>query len=322
MLDANTPSVKDFISNREDDWSRLETLMKRNQGRSSLNAEEIRELGTLYRAVTSDLAIARRDYPNERVTAFLNQLLTRAHSFIYQQDTGDERSLLHYFTHTIPQTFRATWAFTLVSFLLFAIPFAVGIRLAYVNPDIASSFGLTDVQEMLANNEIWTNIPPEERPEAMSQIATNNIVVALQAFGGGMTAGIWTVRVLTINGLVIGSILGLAYHYELGNSLLDFIVAHGFVELSIIFIAGGAGLHIGWAIIHPGRLSRWDALALAGRRVGALMTHSILALLFSGVIEGFLSPSAAPFSLKLGTGLLTGGVMWAYLLLAGWEQDE
>src|SRR5215470_14077199 len=102
-----------------------------------MKADEIRELGTLYRAVTSDLALARRDYPGQRVTVFLNQLLTSTHSYIYQEDVSDLRPVARYFTHDLPSTFRQTAIFTLVAFLLFMVPAIVGYRLAYVNPDLA-----------------------------------------------------------------------------------------------------------------------------------------------------------------------------------------
>ena len=59
-----------------------------------------------------------------------------------------------------------------------------------------------------------------------------------------------------------------------------------------------------------------------GRRAAALVIIGILLLLFSGAIEGFLSPSEAPFSIKLGTGLLTGALMWGYLLFAGQVNRE
>jgi hypothetical protein len=47
-------SVNDFIKLREKDWSRLQLLIDKHKGREALTAPEVRELGALYRAVTSD----------------------------------------------------------------------------------------------------------------------------------------------------------------------------------------------------------------------------------------------------------------------------
>src|SRR5579859_5797316 len=257
--------VNEFIKQREGDWQRLESLVNRRKS-APLKSVEVRELGILYRAAASDLALARRDFPNERVTLFLNQLLTRAHSTIYQRDATDLRQLVRYFTERLPATFRQTIAFTLAAFLLFMIPAIVGFRLAEINPDVADTLGLAEERQTLANQETWTNIPSEVRPIESALIMSNNIRVAILAFAGGVTFGLFTVYILATNGLVIGAVLGLAAHYAMGMPLLTFIIGHGVVELSVIFIAGSAGLQLGWALINPGLYNRRDALGLAAQR--------------------------------------------------------
>jgi uncharacterized membrane protein SpoIIM required for sporulation len=316
----NTLSPNDFIASREKDWKRLETLLARRRGREALSADEVRELGKLYRAVTSDLAIARRDYPAQKVTAFLNQLALRTHSFIYQQDVSSFRPLLRYWTHTLPQTFRETWVYTLVAFLMFFIPASIGFTLAASDPSIASIVGLTPQREMLAEGDIWTGIPVEDRPYASAFIMSNNIRVAILAFGGGVGFGIFTVYVLVTNGITIGAVVGLAAHYEMAGSLVEFIVGHGMIELSVIFIAGGAGLQLGWALLNPGRYTRKDALTLVARRAITLVLCALPFLIVAGLIEGFISPSNLPFTVKLAVSLGTGALMYGYLLLAGREK--
>ena len=308
-------TVNEFIQLREKDWQRLEALLRR--GRQPLSAHEVHELGTLYRAVTSDLALARRDYPDQRVTLFLNQLLTRTHSFIYQQDVSDFRQLARYFTHRIPSVFRQTAAFTFIAFLLFIVPAIIGYRLAYTNPDSADLFGLAAQREALADQEIWTDIPLEERPFMSAFIMSNNIRIAILAFGGGISFGLFTIYVLTINGLTIGAVMGLAAHYGMGQSLLAFVIAHGVIELSVVFIAGGAGLQLAWALLNPGPYSRRDSLALAARRAVTLAVVSIPLLIIAGLIEGFISPSELSFAARAGVGIGTGILLYGYLGFAG-----
>ena len=307
----------DFIKLREKDWKRLQELIDKRKGRDSLSAQEVRELGVLYRAVTSDLALARRDYPGQRVTIFLNQLLTRTHTFIYQQDVSDLKPLLRFFTHELPQTFRRTWPFTLIAFVLFILPALVGYRLAYVNPDIAEPLGLADERQILAEHSTWTDIPENKRPYASAFIMSNNIRVALMAFGGGMAFGLFSVYVLAMNGLIVGAVVGLAAHYGMGQPLLGFMFGHGVIELSVIFIASGAGLQIGWALLNPGRYTRRNALGIAARRAVTLALAAIPLLIIAGTIEGLFSPSNAPFATHVAVGVITGIVMYAYLGLAG-----
>jgi len=310
-------SVNDFIKLREKDWARLGVLIDQHKGRESLNAVEVRELGTLYRAVTSDLAQARRDYSGQKVALFLNQLLTRAHSFIYQQDVSDWRQIPRYFTRTLPQAFRQTWLFTFIAFLLFAVPAVVGYRLAYTNPDVAEPLDLVFVRETLADSETWTDIPVEERPYVSAFIMSNNIRVAILAFGGGITFGLFTLYMLVTNGLMIGAVLGLAAHYNMSSTLVEFIIGHGVVELSVIFIAGGAGLQLGWALLNPGPYTRRDALGLAARRAVYLVMAAIPLLIIAGLIEGFISPSDASFAVSAAVGIGSGIVLYSYLLFLG-----
>lgn len=309
--------VNEFIQLREKDWQRLEQLVTRRVRQTPLTSSEVHELGQLYRAVASDLALARRDYPNQPVVTLLNQLLTRAHSFIYQQDRSDLRQLLRYFTERIPQVFRKSAEFILCAFVLFMIPAVIGFRLMYAAPENAQVLGLEEQRATLASQQTWTNIPMEQRPYASAFIMSNNIRVAVLAFAGGAAFGVFTVYILVVNGLMLGGVLGLATHYGMGESLITFVIGHGVIELSIIFIAGGAGLALAWALLNPGLYSRRDALALEARRIVPLAVLAIPALVIAGVIEGFVSPGDTPFWFHALVGVGSGAVLYGYLILAG-----
>src|SRR2546428_494820 len=75
-----------FVDERATRWERLATLVRR--GRRDVRAlasEEVLELGRLYRAASSDLAIAQRDYPGDRATFALNGLVSEAHALVYSE---------------------------------------------------------------------------------------------------------------------------------------------------------------------------------------------------------------------------------------------
>lgn len=309
--------VNEFIQLREQDWHRLEQLVTRRPGQTPLNAREVHELGQLYRAVASDLALARRDYPNQPTVIFLNQLLTRTHNYIYQQDTSDLRQFVHYFTRRVPQAFRDSAALIVCAVILFAIPALIGFRLMLTAPESAGILGLEEQRQTLASQQTWTDIPVEQRPYASTFILSNNIRIAVLAFAGGAAFGLFTVYILALNGLMIGGVLGLAAHYGMADSLVTFIIGHGVIELSIIFIAGGAGLSLAWALLNPGAYHRRDALALAARRVVPLAVIALPFLMLAGLIEGFISPTSTPFWFHALVGIGSGLLMYTYLLLAG-----
>src|SRR4030095_7408172 len=97
-----------------------------------------------------------------------------------------------------------------------------------------------------------------------------------------------------------------------GNELVTFMVAHGVIELSCIFIASGAGMMIGYSIIHPGDLTRAQALKKTGMEAAKIVIGCACFLVVAGVIEGFISPSSLPPVVKFATGIVTGLAMFGY----------
>jgi uncharacterized membrane protein SpoIIM required for sporulation len=120
-----------------------------------------------------------------------------------------------------------------------------------------------------------------------------------------------------MNGANIASVLALTYRAGFGNDLLTFMVGHGVIELSCIFIAGGAGLLIGSAMIMPGDMTRADALKTRGMEAVRLMMGVAVLLVVAGTIEGFISPAAIDPRIKFSIAALTGVTMYSYLLLVG-----
>ena len=111
----------ELIAQRTTDWERLSTLAHRAQrGRlGALSENELIELGQLYRAATSDLALVRRDFPRHNVTRYLNQLVGQAHPFIYRGEPLIARRLGDFFAREFPQTYRELAPFILTATFLF-----------------------------------------------------------------------------------------------------------------------------------------------------------------------------------------------------------
>src|SRR6185436_15321737 len=148
----------------------------------------------------------------------------------------------------------------------------------------------------MANGRTWTDMEPTIRPAMATLIFTNNIRVAFLAFAGGVLAGLGTVYVLISNGLLLGGVLGAAQFYGVAPLLWGFVSPHGYLELTCIVIAGGAGLMLGDALLRPGLWRRRDALARAARRAVELVCGAAPVLVIAGLIEGFVSPSELPIA--------------------------
>lgn len=313
--------AEDFITQKKPNWQRLTNLLNKSQrGLASLSAEELTELGRLYRSATSDLAAARRDFPTHRVAEYLNSLVARAHAAVYQNRAARGQSIWSFITTVFPHTFRETWLFTLASFLMFFLPALVGFVVSYRDPSAGATLmpGLEQqIQDIRTQTEWWKEINTSGRAASSSQIMTNNIRVAILAFAGGILLGTLTLYTLVQNGLMLGVLAGAAQSLGFAGKLWGFIAAHGVIELSVIFISGGAGLQLGWALVRPGLLTRRTALTLAAQRAVVLLLGCIPLLVIAGTIEGFVSPSALPLAIKLAVAFGSGAAMYGYLLLSG-----
>jgi uncharacterized membrane protein SpoIIM required for sporulation len=312
-----------FISQRKNAWQRLEDLLRLLDHSSlrRLGREEVRELGRIYRRTASDLAIARAESRDPRLVNYLNSLVIRAHGRIYRADAQGGKKIRRYFTHELPQTFRRTWRYTFVAFgvfFIFAVLSFVGTK---YDPEFSELVGVNPAFRELyieTKTHWWESLNKQNQIGA-SGIMTNNIQVTIYTFAFGALAGIGTLFYMAFNGANIASVLALTYKAGFGNDLVTFMVAHGVIELSCIFIAGGAGLLIGSAMLMPGDLTRGDALRTRGMEAVRLMLGVALLLVVAGIIEGFISPAPIDARIKYSIAAITGLALYSYLLFVGHE---
>lgn len=319
--------IDKFIDERKNVWQRLEELLQLLDRMTlrKLHREEVKELGRIYRRTASDLAIARAESRDPRLVNYLNSLVIRAHGRIYRADAQGGRRIRNFFSRDFPVTFRRTWRYTAVAFAVFWIFGAIAFLGTRADPDFSEFAGISPYfREVVINHRThWWERLNEANQIGSTAIFTNNIRVTFLAFALGAVFGLGTLYVLAFNGASFGAILALTYHAGFGNDLLlGFVISHGVIELTCIFIAGGAGLLIGTALLMPGNLSRADALKSRGLDAVRLIIGCIPLLVIAGIIEGFISPQPIPSAIKIGIGVITGITLYSYLFLAGREDDS
>ena len=99
---------------------------------------------------------------------------------------------------------------------------------------------------------------------------------------------------------------------------LSFVCAHGLVELSIVAMAGQAGLVLASGLVAPGARTRADALRSRGRAGVQILLGGAPILAGIGFVEGFISPGdlfPGPVRAAIGIGLAT--VLYTFLFRFG-----
>lgn len=308
--------LKTFLETRLKNWERLEALTARvsRLRLRSLSGEEVREFGRLYRRTAADLAIAREEVSDQRLVNYLNHLVGRAHGAIYRNEASGFGVFVTFFRYEFPAVFRKTFSYTFTAFLTFVLAAAFAAAACAIDEGFADRIA-PQVKQDIASHRNWTDSVNRANPLAATSIQTNNIVVTFFAFGGGVVLGVGTLWVLAQNGLLLGMVLTLCFRYRFWEIPI-FISAHGVIELTAIFIAGGAGLLIGKALLMPGDLRRIDALVTNGRLAIKLILGCIPMLLIAGLIEGFVSPAHIPAAFKFLVSAISALLMTIYFLKA------
>ena len=306
---------EDFIQAKADIWRDLEGLsvVINKKGAKGLPSTEIKRFLYLFRQSSHHLAYARVHYPQSSTTHYLNSLIAKCHNQVYAVRKVSPDYIIKYFTYDFPKLLWDFKWYIIGAFGIFTFGLAVSLLMVLANPATATVFLPSNLVEGVkvgaSSSQQWNH------PLIASQIMINNITVSFNAFALGITLGIGTVYILFYNGVIIGALTALIYLYGNPLNYWSLILPHGVIELTAIFISGGAGLIIAKHILTPGEYTRKDSIILGAKKAVSLVAGIILMLIIAGIIEGFFTPSAFSELTKLSFAALTGVLLSLYLLI-------
>jgi uncharacterized membrane protein SpoIIM required for sporulation/uncharacterized RDD family membrane protein YckC len=277
--------------------SRLAQAQRR--GLRSLGEDGVREFVAEYRALSADLARLRTASGGRALDELfqLGRLVAGAHNLLYRDRGMPLRATVRYlFTEGPREVRRSAGPIALAALLLFGPAIIAGMSVARtptIAPQLLPAGMLRRAEDGVRrakSGEGYIDDPQLFRPVMASGIIANNVQVTFATFAGGVTAGVMSVLVLVMNGVSMGSVVGLYASKGILPLLVAFVAPHGVLELFAICVAGGAAFLVAAGMLLPGARTRSRALVENGQRAIRLIGVSTMLLVVAGLLEGFVSP--------------------------------
>jgi len=305
--------VDHVISTNQHVWSRLDGLTRRAaRDPRRLSTAELDELVTLHLRVSSHLASVRTHAHDPDLAAHLSALVARSSAVVHGTRTRSLRQVMRAATITFPAAVWHARIAILVSTAIFLVAaVTVGGWITWSDAAVQAS-APEEVREAYVQTQFADYYSAEPSATFAARVFTNNAGVGALAFGSGILFGIPTLAILVMNGANVGVAGGLFYAAGDPGTFWSLILPHGLLELTAVFIAGGAGLMLGWAAAVPGDRPRSAALAEEGRRSVVIVIGLVVVFLVAGLLEGFVTAAPWPTWARVGTGALVwlGFLAW------------
>jgi uncharacterized membrane protein SpoIIM required for sporulation len=294
-----------FVALRRPLWDSFEADATAARRSRELGYAEVEDLALRYRQVLHDHAWARTRFPGTGAAQRLHRLAVLGGTVLQRED--EERfSLSRFFFRRFPAAVRTQAPWIGVALALFVVTGLLGAVVAVSEPGVAVAMLGTERVEGLRRGHLWTESLTTTVPPAVSSsfIARNNMSVAVTAWGGGALFGLGAVWVAMVNGFMLGAVFGITARYSMAGELATFVVAHGFLEITLILVCAGAGLGMGVALLRADDLPRAVTVPRATREALVVLLGCLPWFLLLGLVEGFISPSPdLPLGWKLPLGL-------------------
>jgi uncharacterized membrane protein SpoIIM required for sporulation len=290
-MSAST-GLQAWLASRIATWRDLTPMLDGLERKRDHAASDALHAIELYRSLGRDLSIARRILPASRMTRALEHSYARLHAIIHRQPHNARERLRRLFQEEVPQVVRELAMPIKWVSLLFVLSAGAGWWLVSAYPEL---IGLLADEQMINGVEqgrLWTEGMLNVAPSSLISVGilANNIAVSLAAFCLGVFFGLGTFYIIAMNGLMLGGIFAFTHQHGMAGELLKFVTAHGVVELSVICLAGAAGVMLGDSLIRPTHATRRESFQHAAAKISRLLVVCALLLVGCGFIEGYLSP--------------------------------
>ena len=315
-----------LLRRKRSSWLRFRARVARarERGLKRFSETEVNEFAEHFREISADLARSRTYGASAGTLFALERVVGSGHNQFYRPARKSIRRFLTWLIAGFPTLVRKRWKPIALSMALLYGPTILMFTLLVARPELEEIYANPamivraeralepDVDYRDTWGDVWVG-----SPLLSSMLIANNIQVAFKAFASGFLACIGSVLILIINGLSFGGALAVFANRGVLDNIGAFVLPHGFIELTAICIAGGAGIWMGSAFILPGRERRFVALASRAKEAISMVAGVAIMLLIAGLIEGFISPARITPEIKYAAGALFAAATIWYFAMAG-----
>lgn len=297
---------------RREEWQRLDEL-SRSRG---LDGPAVDELVARYQSASADLADIKTSAGRTPQGDHVSTMLSRSRLRLTGSPDNVLRQLPRFFLHQLPAAlYQLRWTTLVLTLVCIAIVWGAAAWILS-DPRLVASLGSEYQLEQYAKEDFVAYYSEHSGSMFGAMVWTNNAWIAVQCVLFGIT-GIWPLYVFVQNAVGLGTSAAIMFEYDRGADFVLYILPHGQLEMTSIFVACAAGLHMFWAWVVPGPRSRLDALASQGRALATVAIGLVLSLGLSGIVEGWVTRQDWPWVIKIGIGTIALGVFLAYMLVLG-----
>src|SRR5262245_60507639 len=318
--------VPELLERRRPNWQELDKLCDKVQSGpgKTLAAPEVSRMGALYRAACADLALAYAYQLPQNTVQYLHRLVGRAHNQLYRSRRFELAKWSHMLLFEVPKTIFHDRCVQ-VMFCVFWGVFILSAYLAYSKtawPDFVEQIwtteGIQSLEKMYEKPIQDLDRTGDQNSFMAGLYIWNNTGIGLQCFAWGLLV-VPGMLITMFNAIKLGAAFGYMARPDVaaGDNFFEFVTAHGPFELTAIVLSAGAGLRLGLAWMMTAGLTRSSALRKAGRQVMPVVGAAMVMFFLAALIEGFLSPSAAPYGVKIGVALISSALLAVYFIVLG-----
>lgn len=300
-----------FVRLRSPLWDEFEARLSAAQKEPrKVRHADLEAVALSYRQVLHDHALAAFRFPQTGAARRLRVLALQGTHWLHRDRSDRMPGLGPFFARTFPLAFRAQLPRLAAAAALFATAFLLGAGVAIVQPGAGTAILGPRAIEGLRRGHLWTESLVSAVPPVVSSsgIATNNVSVALTGWAGGALLGLGSLYVILLNGFLLGAILATTMHYGLAGRLLEFVSAHGPLEITLILVSAAGGLSLGQALVAAEDRPRREVLRDASREALVLLLGCLPWFVVLALVEAVVSPAPSipgPLKAALGLGLET-----------------